>query len=62
MEEWVGAFWHRLVTRAARREYPDAAVSLEEMRQPAAVMFRALGGEVGLRVKAACPAHWLIHR
>ncbi len=53
MEEWVGAFWHRLVTRAARREYPDAAVSLEEMRQPAAVMFRALGGEGGLRVEAA---------
>ena len=53
MEEWVGQLWHRLVTRAARREYPEAAVGLEEMRQPAAVMFRALGGEGGLRVEAA---------
>ncbi len=53
MEEQVGAFWHRLVTRAARREYPHAAVSLEEMRQSAALMFRALGGEGGLRVEAA---------
>ena len=26
MEEWVGQLWHRLVTRAARREYPEAAV------------------------------------
>jgi len=53
MEEWVGQLWHKVVTRAARRDYPDAAVSLEEMRQPAAVMFRALGGERGLRVEAA---------
>jgi len=53
MEEWVGQLWHKLVTRAARREYPEAAVSLEEIRQPAAVMFRALGGEGGLRVEAA---------
>jgi len=53
MEEWVGQLWHKLVTRAARREYPEAAISLEEIRQPAAVMFRALGGEGGLRVEAA---------
>ncbi len=53
MEEWVGRLWHRLLTRAARREYSQAAVSLEEMRQPAGVIFRALGGEGGLRVEAA---------
>jgi len=53
MEEWVGQLWHRAVTRAARRDYPQAAVTLEEMRQPAAVMFRALGGERGLRIEAA---------
>ena len=53
MEEWVGQLWHRAVTRAARRDYPQAAVSLEEMRQPAALLFRALGGECGLRIEAA---------
>jgi nitric oxide reductase NorD protein len=52
LEEWVGQLWHRMVTRAARRDYPQAAVSLEEIRQPAALMFRALGGEGGLRVEA----------
>lgn len=53
MEEWVGQIWDRLVTRAAMREYPDAAVSLQEMRQSAAIMFRALGGAGGLRIEAA---------
>ena len=53
MEEWVGRLWHKAVTRAARRDFPEAAVTLEEMRQPAAVMFRALGGERGLRIAAA---------
>ncbi|MCO6413093.1 MAG: VWA domain-containing protein [Thiogranum sp.] len=53
MEEWVGQIWHRMVTRAARRDFPQAAVTLEEIRQPAAVMFRALGGERGLRLEAA---------
>ncbi|MGB5726573.1 MAG: VWA domain-containing protein [Thiogranum sp.] len=53
MEEWVGQLWHKMVTRAARYDYPEAAISLEEVRQPAAVMFRALGGEGGLRVEAA---------
>jgi nitric oxide reductase NorD protein len=53
MEEWVGQLWDKMVTRAARRDYPEAAVSLDEIRQPAALMFRALGGESGLRVEAA---------
>ena len=53
MEEWVGQVWHRIVTRAARREYPQAAVRLDEIRQPASVLFRALGGDGGLRIEAA---------
>jgi nitric oxide reductase NorD protein len=56
MEEWVGQLWHRLVTRAASRDFPHAAITLEEMRQPVAVMFRALGGERGLRVEASIEA------
>ena len=53
MEEWVGQLWHKMITRAARREYPEAAVRLEEIRRPAAIMFRALGGDGGLRIEAA---------
>jgi nitric oxide reductase NorD protein len=53
MEEQIGQLWHRLVTRAARRDYPEAAVRLPEVQQAAAMMFRALGGTRGLRVEAA---------
>ena len=53
MEEQIGQLWHRLVTRAARRDYPEAAVSLSEVQPAAAMMFRALGGTRGLRVEAA---------
>jgi nitric oxide reductase NorD protein len=53
LEEWVGSIWHRAVTKAASHDFPDAAISLEEVRQSAAVMFRALGGEPGLRIEAA---------
>jgi nitric oxide reductase NorD protein len=53
MEEWIGQLWHRAVTRAARTDFPDAAVTLDDMRKPVAVMFRALGGTRGLGVDAA---------
>ena len=53
MEEWVGQLWHKIITRSARCDYPHAAVRLEEVRQHAAVMFRALGGEPGLRLEAS---------
>lgn len=53
MEEYVGQLWHKLVTRASRREFPEAEVTLEEIRRPAAMLFRALGGDGGLRLEAA---------
>ncbi len=53
LEEWVGQLWHSLITRAAGREYPQAAVSLDEVRQPVAVLFRALGGNGALRIESA---------
>jgi len=53
MEEWVGKLWDKFITRAARREYPEAAVRLDEIRRPAAVLFRALGGDGGLRIEVA---------
>ncbi len=53
MEESVGKLWHRWVTGAAERRYPEAAVRLEEMRGRVGILFRALGGDGGLRVETA---------
>lgn len=53
MEEWVGKVWHRFITRAANRECLDAAVTLEDVRVQVAVLFRALGGDGGLKVDTA---------
>ncbi|MEW6513996.1 MAG: VWA domain-containing protein [Pseudomonadota bacterium] len=53
MEEWVGAFWDRWITQTARRDYPAAAVELKDIEKTLGVIFRALGGDAGLRVAAA---------
>ncbi|CAL95714.1 nitric oxide reductase activation protein NorD [Azoarcus olearius] len=53
MEEAVGKLWHRLVTRAAGGSHPEAAVTLKEVERRVGVVFRALGGDGGLRVAAA---------
>lgn len=53
MEEHVGALWHRLITRAAQRHYPHAAVTLAEIEKTAGILFRAFGGDPGLRVAPA---------
>lgn len=53
MEEWVGGLWDRFITRAARREHPAAAVALPEMEKTVAMLFRAFGGDAGVRVVAA---------
>lgn len=53
MEETVGKLWHRLITRAAGGHYPGAVVRLKDMERMAGVLFRALGGDPGLRVAAA---------
>lgn len=53
MEEKVGELWHKLITRAARDRYPEAAVRLAEVGNTLGVVFRALGGDGGLRVEAA---------
>lgn len=50
MEEWVGGLWHRFITGSARRDHPEAAVRLAELDKLLGVLFRALGGDAGLRV------------
>ena len=53
MEEFVGKIWHRYITDKATTEYPEARVELDEIRHTAAIMFRSLGGEGGLRIDNA---------
>ncbi|MDT8998050.1 VWA domain-containing protein [Paucibacter sp. APW11] len=53
MEEWVGEQWHRLINRAARRGHPAQAVMLDEVKQGAAMLFRAAGGGSAVRVVPA---------
>jgi nitric oxide reductase NorD protein len=53
MEEFVGKIWHRYITDKATTEYPEARVDLDEIRHAAAIMFRSLGGEGGLRIDNA---------
>lgn len=53
MEEWVGGIWNRIITRAARRDHPEAAVALKDIEKILGIIFRAFGGDAGLRVAAA---------
>lgn len=53
MEEYIGGLWHRMITQAARRDHPEAAVKLEEIERSAGVLFRAFGGDPGLSVTPA---------
>lgn len=53
MEEFVGKIWHRIITRAASKAHEEAAVELSEIKQMVGILFRALGGDGGLRVEAA---------
>ena len=65
MEEAVGKYWHRFITHHAENGYPDAQVSLGDVNKRIAIVFRALGGDGGLKIEAATPRehgaqrHWL---
>ncbi len=65
MEETVGKYWHQLITRHAENSYPEAVVYLSAVTKPISIMFRALGGDGGLKIEAATPRehgaqrHWL---
>ncbi|MEK8049255.1 VWA domain-containing protein [Ideonella sp. DXS22W] len=53
MEEWVGALWHRAITRAADRGHAEAAVTLAEVQPLLGVLFRAAGGDAAMRLAPA---------
>ena len=55
-EETVGSTWHGLIdTIEGVPRFPEAAVRLEGSAAALAVLFRGLGGDVGIVVKAAAP-------
>ncbi len=53
MEEFVGGLWHRLVTFTADREHHNAAATLDANRRLLGLLFRAFGGDAGLRVTSS---------
>ena len=53
MEEQVGQWWHRAITRAAERRHLQAAVSLASMRRPIGMLFHAAGGSPAVRLAEA---------
>lgn len=53
MEEWIGGWWHRLVTRTACRAHPESAITLARMEKTLGIVFRAFGGDAGLRLRPA---------
>jgi len=56
LEEHIGRCWHRLAGSASSySHYPDAAVSLTEVRGALGVFFRGLGGSPGITLAAGTP-------
>ena len=53
MEEFIGKLWHNWITKAAGGTYPEATVKLAEVEKTAGILFRAFGGDPGLKVAAA---------
>jgi len=53
MEEHIGQLWHKLITRAADKQYPAATVFLHDIHKGISIYFRALGGDHGLQIEVA---------
>jgi nitric oxide reductase NorD protein len=51
VEEQVGQLWHRFITRAATTHYPAATVELTAVSRRVGILFRAGGGDAGLRIE-----------
>ena len=58
MEEFVGALWHRFITRQSATEFPEAAVELTTLQPQLAPFFRALGGSPGQLLEGAEPRNF----
>jgi len=55
VEEHVGTVWHRVITHTTIKRYPKESVQLDEVRRLVGVVFRALGGDSGLKIESTPP-------
>tara|TARA_R110002072_G_scaffold101568_1_gene223674 strand:+ start:41869 stop:43692 length:1824 start_codon:yes stop_codon:yes gene_type:complete len=55
MEEVVGEFWHRLVTKQASTDYEGVRVELTDVQSQLGLFYRALGGCSAKVIEAAAP-------
>lgn len=62
MEEWVGGFWHRFITRKSSAGFAGARVEFESIRKSIGIVFRALGGDAIKRVEPASTQDYLARR
>ena len=58
MEEALGKYWHKTITRWVDPEYSDSAVELKNLRSRLAIQFRALGGDPALEILPAQRFRW----
>src|SRR5690554_6620574 len=53
MEEAVGIRWHHFITKMAQRSHHAHSVTLEREQTKLSIVFRALGADAGLSIRAA---------
>ncbi len=60
VEEHVGRLWHRLMARTAIKHYPLASVHLDDVQRTVAIVFRALGGDGGLKIQSTAAIDYAV--
>jgi len=62
MEEWIGAIWHKYITRKASTYFEDARVDFTDVSKSVGIVYRALGGDAVKRVESASARDYLIRK
>jgi nitric oxide reductase NorD protein len=62
MEELVGEFWHRLITKRASTDHAESQISLSDLNTQLAPFYRALGGAPGKVIEGSNAREFKLHR